>query len=267
MTRPIVALLTDFGLRDWYVGAMKGAIKSICPEADLLDITHEVPERSVIQGALMLASARDAFPADTVFVAVIDPGVGSTREPVIVHAWNQWFVGPNNGLFSLVADENAECRVISETAYFRTTVSPTFHGRDIFAPVAAHLACGVEPTKIAPAVTELVRLSLPQVIAGPGRVIGNILHFDRFGNAITNIRETHFEAMRSCPDLRVIAGGFVSGILNTYSDVAPMHPVAYIGSSGFLELAINRGNARSQCGLDLMQPVAISSWSADEDGA
>jgi S-adenosyl-L-methionine hydrolase (adenosine-forming) len=258
MKRPLIALLTDFGCDDWYVGAMKGAAKSVCPDADIVDISHGISPQDVLEGAFVLAASHDAFPGETIFVAVVDPGVGSGREGVLLRAGAHWFVGPNNGIFSLVAErhESVECRLLSEPRFFRPQVSSTFHGRDVFAPVAAHLACGVAVEELAPTAVELVRFELPPVEQRPSRVSGVIIHFDRFGNAITNIERRHLERLGE--KLLVAVGkGLVGPLHSTFSDVPPAAGVAYVGSAGYVEIAINCGNARDGMGLELRQRVTI----------
>ena len=185
-----ITLLTDFGTADYFVGAMKGAILSINPQAVIVDITHEIPAQDVAAGAFTLLAAFDTFPEGTVHVAVVDPGVGSERRPIVVSAGNHLFVGPDNGIFTYIyeRDSSFEAVHITDEKYFRNPVSTTFHGRDIFAPVAAALSTGSDPAALGPQILDPIRLFKsmePQII-----------HIDRFGNLITNITRDQFKEAR-----------------------------------------------------------------------
>ena len=230
-----ITLLTDFGTADYFVGAMKGVILSINPQAVIADITHEIPAQDVAAGAFTLLAAHDTFPAGTIHVAVVDPGVGSTRRPIVVRAGEHLFVGPDNGIFTYIYDRHSSFEVIriSETKYFRHPVSNTFHGRDIFAPVAAALSTGVDPSSLGPRISDPVRLSIP---TGP-----QIIHIDRFGNLITNItRDQLTDGTRLS-----VNGSVISAFRNFFGeDVGkPDEPFAIWGSAGFLEIAVNGGSA------------------------
>src|SRR5690349_13001778 len=187
MPRPVITLTTDFGLTDHYVGAMKGVILSIAPGAQIVDITHEVGAYEIAEAAFVLAQSYRYFPKKTVHVAVIDPGVGSLRRPILLESEGQMFVAPDNGVLAMVYAEKPRVRVISNTRYFRQPVSRTFHGRDIFAPVAAHLARGLAPAKIGPRVADFLwsNFGSPQR-TGKHTWTGLILKIDHFGNVITN---------------------------------------------------------------------------------
>src|SRR4029078_180609 len=189
MARPVVALLTDFGTRDHYAGTMKGVVLRICPDATLVDITHDVPPHDVLAGALELAAAYRYFPVGTIFVAVVDPGVGSTRRGIAADSGEYRFVAPDNGVLTLVFDDHAPKRVVAHTErrYARPTVSRTFEGRDRFAPAAAWLAKGVVGAPLGRAAGPIIRLDIPQPRIGPDRIDGEVLRVDRFGNLITNI--------------------------------------------------------------------------------
>jgi hypothetical protein len=244
---PVIALLTDFGLRDHYVGTMKGAILSVCPEASLVDVLHEVPPQDVAAGALALDAAYRYFPAGTVFVAVVDPGVGSERRPVVVGAGRWLFVGPDNGLFTFVleAHPSARVRLLANPLFHALPQSAVFHGRDLFGPAAAHLARGLPFEEAGPAVADAVRLPAARPRRSGDGWEGRVLVADRFGNLVTNLLEADLRALagHDLGRLRVRLGGQALPLVRTYSDVAPGEPCALVGSSGRLEIAVNRGRA------------------------
>src|SRR5207249_7366756 len=189
MARPVIALLTDFGTRDHYAGTMKGVALGICPDATLVDISHEVPAHDVVGGALELAAAYRYLPAGTIFLVVVDPGVGSTRRGIAAEAGEYKFVAPDNGVLTVVLDEHPAKRVVelTERRYARPTVSRTFEGRARFAPAAAWLAKGVELSALGRPAGSIQRLTLPQPTATSEQLTGEVLRVDRFGNLITNI--------------------------------------------------------------------------------
>lgn len=248
----VIALLTDFGTQDSYVGVMKGVILDIAPDARLVDLTHEVPPQDVRAAAYNLLVSYRYFPADTVFCCVVDPGVGSERRAVAVRAGNYTFVAPDNGLLTPLLDAEPVEQAVSleNPAYHLPRVSATFHGRDIFAPVAAHLARGVPIELLGPPVPreELVRLSWPRPRRTPDGWEVAIVYADRFGNLITNLPG---EWLDPPPDRWKFEVGpvVISGLRRTFADVNVGEPVAYIGSSGYLELAVRQGNARRQWGV------------------
>lgn len=246
--RTIITLLTDFGLSDHYVAAMKGVILGICPEAQLIDITHEIAPYGIEDAAFTLGQAYPCFPAGTIHVVVVDPGVGSSRRPLLLEADGHRFVGPDNGVLTLPMDRAPECRVREITAakYFRQPVSNTFHGRDIFSPVAAHLARGVPPAKLGRRVSNWVRFAG----GGPEQTCadlqtGRVTHIDRFGNLVTNFRVSD---LTQNPFEIVIESTIVSQYFQNYSAVPPGQIVATGGSSGYLEIAVNQGDAAAQTG-------------------
>jgi S-adenosylmethionine hydrolase len=242
----MIALLTDFGLQDPYVGAMKGAILTVWPEATLVDLVHEIPAHDVLAGALALEASYGAFPEGTVFLAVVDPGVGSPRRPLAVQAGGRLFVAPDNGLLTcvLVAHGDARAHVIANPALARREVSPVFHGRDLFGPAAAHLARGLPIAEVGPLVSDLVRLELPVRRTRDGWQ-GEVLHADRFGNLTTTLRDVDLAALGTPGPgrLEVLVAGRVLPFVRTYSDVPEGEPCALVGSGGRLELAVNRGRA------------------------
>jgi S-adenosyl-L-methionine hydrolase (adenosine-forming) len=260
MTAPVITLLTDFGLHDTYAASMKGAILKVCPDARLVDISHLVPPRDVRTGAFLLASVACDFPSATIHLAVIDPGVGTGRRGLVIEADSHFFVGPDNGLFSRVLHRASAWAAFSleDPAYWQPTVSKTFHGRDIFAPVAAHLAMGVPPRALGPPCTPQPA-SWADVIADGDEILGEIIHIDHFGNAVTNVSRETFERFASRFRVAIRVGGCsISTMAGTYGDQDPARVVALIGSHGYLEIAINQGNAALSCSLQRGDPVTIA---------
>jgi len=241
--KAVITLLTDFGTADYFVGAVKGAILSVNPQAVIVDLTHEIPPQDIAAGAFTLLAAYKTFPAGTVHVAVVDPGVGSTRRPVIVSANEQFFVGPDNGLFTYIYDREPSHQVFHITAekYFRPDPSSTFHGRDIFAPVVAHVSNGVKPSKFGPRITDAVRLPIPlePERLKNGNLRARIIHIDRFGNCITNITRDLVKPGSSL----VINRKTIRQFRNFYTEDSSDSPFAIWGSAGFLEIAVNGGSA------------------------
>jgi S-adenosylmethionine hydrolase len=263
--RPLVALLSDFGTRDHYVGAVKGAVLSVCPDASVVDILHEVPAHDVAAGAFALAEAYRDFPRGTVFVAVVDPGVGSERRGLALEAGPYHFVGPDNGIFTHVLADDAEVRVhqITNSALFRPDVSSTFHARDIFGPVAGHLANGVPLSEVGPPVEDPVRFPAEPVRrVGPSEWEAKVLHVDHFGNLTTNLRKDELgrilkDAGGDEGDIVVVVEGAVIPVARAYADVPEGEACALLGSSGHLEVAVHRGNAARILGAGRGAPVRI----------
>jgi S-adenosylmethionine hydrolase len=252
---PIVALMTDFGTRDWYVAAMKGVILARCPQARVVDITHEVPAQDIVAGAFTLAAAVPWFPPRTVFVGVVDPGVGSRRALVAAEANGHYFVGPDNGVLALSLARAVHRRIVrlTQRRYWLPTISRTFHGRDIMAPVAVQLACGLRLARLGTPVRDVQPLELPAVQQRGRRRIGRILHIDAFGNLITNLpaawlrRGTvtlHYRQRR----VRVVS---------SYVHGRPRELIAVAGSLGWVELAVFNGSAASRWGAKRGDPVEL----------
>ena len=233
---PVITLLTDFGTADYFVGAVKGAILSVNPAAVVVDITHEIPPQDIEAGAFTLLAAYKTFPAGTIHVAVVDPGVGSTRRPIILSANEQFFVGPDNGLFSYIYDREPSHRIVHVTSdrYFRPSVSTTFHGRDIFAPVAAALSTGIAVEEFGAEIDDAVQLPS---LESPLRII----NIDRFGNCVTNIRR----AEKSL----VINGRTIREVRRFYGEGDGESLFAIWGSAGFLEISVNGGSAAKVLGV------------------
>jgi len=260
MARPVLALLTDFGTRDHYAGTMKGVALGICPDAALVDITHDVPAHDVLAGALELAAAYKYFPAGTVFLVVVDPGVGSARHGIAAESGDFKFVAPDNGVLTAVLDEHPAKKIVelSERRYARPTVSRTFEGRDRFAPAAAWLAKGIELGALGRSASAIHRLDIPQPTVDADRVTGEVVRVDRFGNLITNIDRRTFDKVSSGPlDIRI--GSFqVSKVISTYADAAPGDICALFGSSDHLEIAATGASASAALNLGRGAPVQIA---------
>jgi S-adenosyl-L-methionine hydrolase (adenosine-forming) len=246
---PIVTLTTDFGYRDGYAGAMKGVVLSLAPAATIVDITHGVPPQDVVAGAVALAQAAPLFPAGTIHVAVVDPGVGGDRADLLVEVGAHFFVGPDNGVLSLVARPGRRIFRIEAPAFRREPVSPTFHGRDVFAPTAGRLASGARADEAGPPVDAMVELAAPVVSRHGAQVEGQVIHVDAFGNLITSLGAEHVS--RDASIVIEGAGGVYHPVLaRTFSDVATGALVAYLGSGGQLEIARRNGSAAAHVGAE-----------------
>lgn len=260
MPRPCITLLTDFGLRDTYVAQMKGVIARINPEALVVDLTHEIEPQQIALGSLALANTVDAFPAGTIHLAVVDPGVGSDRRLVAAELGDQRFVCPDNGLLTLVQRRLPWRRAVTldRPRWWRDSVSPTFHGRDVLAPVAAAWSLGHDLTEFgSPIEPPLVQLPLAEVTRGMNQVIGSVIAVDRFGNLITNITQNALPD--GAANLMIQFGErSLSGIARCYADRPPGSALALFGSAGRLELAVTNGNAAEQLGAGIGQPVVVS---------
>ncbi len=251
----IITLLTDFGLSDVYVGVMKGTIAQINPQLKVIDITHDIPAQNIAAGRFCLMNAYAYFPTETVHVAVVDPGVGSSRRGVAIQCANCWLVGPDNGLFSGVLSRESAIASVSLTnpKYWRTPQpSSTFHGRDIFAAVGAHLATGVRLEELGDAIdpASLVQLQIPNCAVTATGVAGCVQYCDRFGNLITNIPEHCIKSNNWSVKVDRISDTIIIPSGKTYSDSKPGDLVAIIGSDGWVEIAVNGGSAQSVLKLE-----------------
>jgi hypothetical protein len=273
----LITLTTDFGTADGYVGAMKGVIARLAPEAQVVDITHEIPAQDILAGALALETACPFFPPETIHVAVIDPGVGTSRAAVAIQTPHAFFVGPDNGIFDLVlgagtrrrkqrVSEDSSLRFSAWTAvrltnasYYRPQVSSTFHGRDIFAPVAAHLARGVMLSELGEPIKDLVSLALPEPEKSRGGLKLHVLRADHFGNLITDLTAQEYKRWNPKNAAVAIEIGTrrIAGLSSTFADVAPGEPVAYFGSGGRLEIAVRNGDAAKTLSAELAQGIAL----------
>jgi S-adenosylmethionine hydrolase len=258
--RPLITLTTDFGLTDPFVGVMKGVIAGICPAAHVIDITHGVKAFDVLDGALAIWQARRYFPAQTVHAIVVDPGVGSSRQPVLCRIGNAWFIAPDNGVLTLVERDvrrrggTASYRSIENRQYMLPAQSNTFHGRDIFAPAAAHLAAQIErgnaqEETFGPEIESLIQLDVPEPIHNrDGSIEGAILKSDRFGNLLTNLASGDVPADRT--NLAIELGSLrITRFCRYYAEAPKGELFAIVGSSGLLEIAMNQGSAEEQTGI------------------
>jgi len=276
-TKPPITLTTDFGTADGYVGTMKGVMLGIAPGTPMVDISHVISPQNVRQAAYVLYTVFSFFPAGTVHLVVVDPGVGSARRPIALRASNACYVGPDNGVFSYVmASEKVDAIVeLSEPRYRLSRVSYTFHGRDVFAPAAAYLAAGVPIASLGPAVTDPVVFAPPRLEVGRNMIIGEVLHVDHFGNVITSIGRLMWRAGRivlqpgfgirvdgvldfDSASARVeVAGHDLTGVHHTYAEVGSGQPLALVGSEGYLEVAVREGNGAQVLGLSPGQEVML----------
>ena len=260
MPSPIITLTTDFGTSDHFTGVMKGVILSLCPRAHIVDITHEIAPFEITDGAFVIAQAWRWFPRRTIHVVVVDPGVGTARRPILVEAGGHRFIGPDNGVLSMVYGREKRPRVRELTAdrYFLKPVSRTFHGRDIFAPVAAHLASGVLPARFGKLIDDYLKISLDAPVRTGKRIwTGTILKIDRFGNLITNLHVDEFPDVRLRPfELQAGVRRLTRLALN-YADSEPGEPFVIVGSSGYLEVACNQASAAKLLGCGAGAPVEL----------
>jgi len=260
MPRSIITLTTDFGAADHFVGTMKGVILSIQPAAQIVDITHQVLPFDVLDGGFTIAQAYHYFPKKTIHVVVVDPGVGSTRRPLLVEAAGQCFIAPDNGVLSMLfSREAAKVRHITNERYFLKQVSRTFHGRDVFAPVAAHLAAGVTPARFGPRIQDHLRLGFDTPSrTGKKTWTGSVLKIDRFGNMITNLHIDEFPQLETRAFELKVGPARVTRLALTFTECSPEELFAVVGSSGFLEIAVNQGSAAAQLGCGAGAPIQLS---------
>ncbi len=249
----VISLTTDFGLTDPYVASMKGVILSINPAAKIIDISHHIEAGSIAQAAIIIREAYPFFPEGTIHVAVVDPGVGGKRRPILVKIKKHVFVGPDNGLFWPIIETHAHVDIfqLTESRYFLDNISHTFHGRDIFAPVAAHLSCGVAPRKMGPMISDPVKLEYPGPKLTGDVLSGQVIRVDQFGNLLTNIRREDLARFSGTGKPIIRLGKLIiEGVRKTYGEVSAGEPLALIGSSGYLEIAVNQGRASDVSGLN-----------------
>jgi len=260
MARPIVAFLTDFGTRDPYVGAMKGVVLSICPDVTLVDLSHDIAPHDVRAGARALAACCDYYPAGTIFVAVVDPGVGSARRGIAVDTGEYRLVGPDNGVLSAVFERHPPRRVVelTERKYQRPTVSRTFEGRDRFAPAAAWLARGTALTALGRTVHGVERLTWPRPLVDADGVTGEVESVDRFGNLISNIGRPVVEALLRDGAIAIRLGDHdIPRLVATYAEAAAGDVCALFGSTDHLEIAVNGASASGHFGAGAGTAVTV----------
>jgi S-adenosylmethionine hydrolase len=259
----IVTLTTDFGLKDPYVAEMKAAILGICPKAVIVDVTHEITKFNIRMGAYVLASAAPHFPRGTVHVAVVDPSVGTRRRPIAIQAKQSFFVGPDNGILVLAAAKQdiESIHELTNPRFMMPKVSSTFHGRDIFAPAAAHLLNGVKTADFGPEIRETTKADFEKVTRKNGALFGEVLHIDDFGNVITNISEKEVAQNRVKGEVNVELTGnkLKLKFCKAYGETKPQEPLTLIGSRGFLEISVNQGSAVERFKTKVGDTVIVSS--------
>ena len=245
---PIITLLTDFGTSDYFAGALKGVILSVNPDATIIDITHEIPPQDIQSAAFNLLACYQDFPAGAIHVAVVDPGVGSNRHAIIVECAGQLFVGPDNGLFSWIIERegNFTAWQITNEKFFRKPVSPTFHGRDVFAPVAAALSIGTPPKEFGPALQNIVRLAPLSPRTAADAIEGSVIHIDRFGNCITNFTTEHINQEAIAAGAKLIVNKTeITSMRKFFADQSSVENELFmlVGSAGFVEIAAQNASA------------------------
>jgi S-adenosyl-L-methionine hydrolase (adenosine-forming) len=261
--RPIVTLTTDFGLNDHFVGTMKGVILNIAPDAEIVDISHSVQPFDVLDGALTIAQAYSYFPVGTIHVVVVDPGVGTARRPIVMSTERQYFVAPDNGVLSMVysREERIRVRHVTMQHYFLQPISSTFHGRDIFAPVAGYLAKGVDGEKFGDEVSDYVRFNSPTPKPIDAQTVrGVVLKVDRFGNLVTNFTPPDVPALfrPAPPAFKIVVGKReITEMHANYSEGEPNELFGILGSMGYLEIASNRAAAAQILGVGKGSEVSI----------
>jgi S-adenosyl-L-methionine hydrolase (adenosine-forming) len=255
----MITLLTDFGLSDVYVGVMKGVIWGICPQVKIVDITHQIQPQNILEGALALGRAASYFPAETVHVAVVDPGVGTDRRPVAARINAQFFVGPDNGLCTRLVEQARHAKGeieffhLNRPEFWLPAVSSVFHGRDIFAPVAAHLALGTALNDLGDAVDAPVLLDIPEPRRTATGWLGQVLQIDHFGNLSTNLEQKHSAAAKQVR----LGQAAISGLVHTFAEGKPGQLVALLDSAGMLSINIVNGNAARLLQAQVGDPVEI----------
>lgn len=260
MKNPIVTLLTDFGTKDHYVASMKGVILRINPQCTLIDITHQIEPQDVEEGAFVLASAFSYFPKGTIHLAVVDPEVGGPRDPILIVTDHFFFVGPDNGLLTLVLHQEKvkEAFKLTEKRFFLPNVSNTFHGRDLFAPVSAHLTLGISPKAFGRRIDSWKTLEFQRPLVKGRAMIGKVIHIDSFGNLITNIGEKDLDHFIGKLPFHIRIGKRrIVGIQRGYWETGRGDLLALIGSSGLLEISVNEGNAQKVLKVKRGDPVRI----------
>jgi hypothetical protein len=243
MERQIITITTDFGTGDGYVGAVKGVIKRINPHCELVDITHQIEPFDVLSAAFTLNNFYRYFPPTSIHLVVVDPGVGSRRQPLLIKSEDFFFVGPDNGVFSFVYQNERLTEIVHLTKkkYFLSGLSHTFHARDVFAPVAAYLSLGVDPNEFGQTAKECFKLLIPEPKYAKDTISGRIIHIDAFGNLVTNIGS---DLLKEKVNKIVVGRRMIKGMSKSYFDIPPKQVGALVGSSGFLEIAANQKNAQ-----------------------
>jgi S-adenosylmethionine hydrolase len=255
----IITLTSDFGLQDHYVSAMKAVILGIAPDVRMVDISHEIPPQDIMAGAWVIRNSAFLFPPGTIHLVVVDPGVGTPRHPVALKVNGHYFVGPDNGIFSLFFEEfDHQAYKLNNKSFWQEGISKTFHGRDIFAPIAAYLSAGVSIEALGEPIEELVTYHWAVPIADKDGLQGWVVHIDRFGNLITNISEELLDEHLQKKQVKIYVGNtMLNRVVSTFGDVEEGEPAGFIGSSGMLEIGINKGNAARMLSVDKGAQISI----------
>ena len=263
MPNAIITLTTDYGTNDHLVGTLKGVILKINPDVTIVDITHNVTPFDLLDGALAIGSAYSYFPPKTIHVVVVDPGVGTERRPLLVSASNQYFVAPDNGVLSLIYERESDGAVVRHANvdhYYLQPISKTFHGRDIFAPVAAWLSKGWQTASMGDEIADFKRFAMPKPKETDGAWKGAVLRTDSFGNLITNFRAEDLpaSAMESGTIQLQVGAHQVTRLVDTFARGNNGEAIAYVGSSGYIEIGVNKGSASKTLGLGRGTPVLLN---------
>jgi S-adenosylmethionine hydrolase len=256
----MITLTSDFGLKDPYVAEMKGVILTINPKATLIDITHDIEKFNIRMAAFMLASAAQYFPEDTVHLAVVDPGVGTQRRAILIQTKKGFFVGPDNGILILAAQSQGIEHVyqLTNPKFMLPKISSTFHGRDIFAPAAAHLEKGVKPIEFGPEINDPIKPEFAKVKRGNGSLIGEVMHIDGFGNIITNINEKMVQNYAKKVNVELPNISLILTFGKAFAQAKPKEPIVLIGSHGFMEIALNQGSAAEKFHAKAGDKIAVT---------
>jgi S-adenosylmethionine hydrolase len=256
----MITLTSDFGLKDPYVAEMKGVILTINPKATLIDITHDIEKFNIRMAAFMLASAAPYFPEGTVHLAVVDPGVGTQRRAILIQTKKGFFVGPDNGILILAAQSHGIEHVyhLTNPTFMLPKISSTFHGRDIFAPAAAHLEKGVQPIEFGPEINDPIKPEFAKVKRGNGSLIGEVMHIDGFGNIITNINEKMVQNYAKKVNVELPNISLILTFGKAYAQAKPKEPIVLIGSHGFMEIALNQGSAAEKFHAKAGDKIAVT---------
>lgn len=255
----IITLTTDFGLQDYYVSAMKAVILGIAPDVRFVDVSHEIPSQDIMAGSWVIKNSAMLFPSNTVHVVVVDPGVGTDRNAIALRIDDQYFIGPDNGIFSILTEQKDYRAVrLTNRKYWGKDTSNTFHGRDIFAPVAAHLSNGVTLEELGKPISKLVTYRWAEPISDKDGLQGWVIHIDKFGNLITNLSASMIENVIGSRSVKIYVGNTIlDEIVTTFGSVPEGEPAAFIGSSGMLEVGINKGDAREMLGVQKGAQISL----------
>jgi S-adenosyl-L-methionine hydrolase (adenosine-forming) len=263
----LITLTTDFGYRDSFAGIMKGVIASINPQAQVIDLTHGVPRQDVMAGALTLRHSFNYFPTGTIHVVVIDPGVGGARRPLLIESAGNYFIGPDNGVLSFaVAGKPRQIVELTNPKYHLKATGTTFHGRDIFAPAAAHLSLGTPAAALGDRLSSCVELSMPEVVRVQERLEGEVVYIDGYGNLFTNITQHDLTGWPGGQLTVAIGATIIRGLASSYDSVKVNQLTALINSWGMLEIAANHSNAQQVCGAKLGDRVMVTSMAQSTGG-